>query len=180
MSAFLESLILAGWPRRFCADTGVLSVMGFYTKPRLLSWETPLFPCVAWLMGAFLGGDEAGFASSFIMRKSCEHGHDSMLLAGAGYGPASNKWMRSVVQLLLFTRVCIATCWRRVPPLPPCSAVLWFKFWRDSQCRRRSAPPLGRWRTASIGVSWNFSCRKIFLVQEPRPKVAKEAGPGML
>ena len=84
MSAFLESLILAGWPRRFCADTGVLSVMGFYTKPRLLSWETPSFPCVAWLMGALLGGDEAGFASSFIMRKSCEHGHDSMLLAGAG------------------------------------------------------------------------------------------------
>ena len=118
--------------------------MGFYTKPRLLSWETPLFPCVAWLMGALLGGDEAGFASSFIMRKSCEHGHDSMLLAGAGYGPASNKWTRSVVQLLLFTRVCIATCWRRVPPLPPCSAVLWFKFWRDSQCRRRSAPPMKR------------------------------------
>ena len=179
MSAFLESLILAGWVRRFCADTGVLSVMGFYTKPRLLSWETPSFPCVAWLMAALLGGDEAGFASSFIMRKSCEHGHDSMLLAGAGYGPASNKWTRSVVQLL-FTRLCIATCWRRVPPLPPCSAVLWFKFWRDSQCRRRSAPPLGRWRTASIGVSWNFSCRKIFLVQEPRPKVAKEARPGML
>ena len=58
MSAFLESLILAGWVRRFCADTGVLSVMGFYTKPRLLSWETLLFPCVAWLMGALL--DEAG------------------------------------------------------------------------------------------------------------------------
>ena len=146
--------------------------MGFYTKPRLLSWEMPSFPCVAWLMGALLGGDEAGFASSFIMRKSCEHGHDSMLLAGAGYGPASNKWTRSVVQLL-FTRVCVATCWRRVPPLPLCSAVLWFKLWRDSQCRRRSAP-LGRRRTASIGVSCKFGCQKFLLVQGRRRKAARK------
>ena len=41
-------------------------------------------------MGAFLKGDEAGFASSlFIIRMFCEHEH--MLLAGAGYGPASDK-----------------------------------------------------------------------------------------
>ena len=49
-----------------------------------------LFFCIAWLMGAFLKGDEAGFASSlFIIRMFCEHEH--MLLAGAGYGPASDK-----------------------------------------------------------------------------------------
>ena len=109
--------------------------MGFFTKPRLLSWDTPLFPSVAWLMGARLGGDEAGFASSFIMRKSCEHGHHSMVLVQP---PTSGRGL-----------LCNCCCSRgfalqlvgAVPPLPPCSAVLWFKFWRDSQCRRRSAPP---------------------------------------
>ena len=40
-------------------------------------------------------GDEAGFP---IMRKFREHGHDSMLLAGAGHDP---KWTRQVVQLQL-------------------------------------------------------------------------------
>ena len=57
--------------------------------------------------GCPFGGCEAGFASSFIIRMFCEHGHGSMLLAGSGYGPASNKWMRPVVQLLLR----VATCW---------------------------------------------------------------------
>ena len=45
------------------------------------------------------------------------------------------------------------------------------------QPKKRSAD--GPLEDSSIGVSWNFSCRKIFLVQEPRPKVAKEARPGM-
>ena len=109
------------------------------------------------------------------MRKFCEHGHDSMLLAGAGYGYglASNKWTRSVVQLL-FVHVCIATCWWSVLLLISSGAELWLKFWRDSQCRQRSAPLLRRWRTASLGVSWSCSCRKPFLVQDRRPKAARK------
>ena len=95
-----------------------------------------------------------------------------MLLAGAGYGPASNKWMRPVAQLF-FAQVGIAACWLSIPPLPPCGVALWFNVWRDLQCCHRSVPPLGRRRTASKGVSWSFSCWKPFLVQELIPKAAR-------